>query len=479
MERYRASYYNLRVPHGAVTLLFNGTTGALLALDRDLAQAWTPFLGEQREREAGIGYGSWEPRPFAATDLPALIADQLPAFVDAGIFVSEGSDERAALRASYAKNRARAPFFVTITTTLDCNMRCYYCYQKEGMLEHMSPETCDAIIAWTKQQIEERAYPRLYVDWYGGEPMLNQPIIERYTAAMTDYCDARGIAYKGSMICNGTAWPQDAVDFVTRNRLHIIQFSLDGPERHHNKRRGLIDPGGGPGRSASFQQVMGVIDKLIGSIRIYLRVNVDPWIGRDALEVIDECAERGWLGPDTKFYPYVAVINAMTEHCGFVGKAAKFQAFDAEFDEIQREFYAVLRRFRDQRSLEIVQYFPNRVTINCAAVSNNAVVFGPNGLAYKCGLDVGDHHRAHAAVGAHGALDGAMPSETLPANRWDLYDPFSHPRCSECQYLPVCMGGCPKAQIDKEAAQIRMQSAFWENNFDRIIREYYAAAGHA
>jgi hypothetical protein len=24
-----------------------------------------------------------------------------------------------------------------------------------------------------------------------------------------------------------------------------------------------------------------------------------------------------------------------------------------------------------------------------------------------------------------------------------------------------------------------MQSVFWENNFDRIIREYYAAAGHA
>src|SRR5262245_33370279 len=123
MERYRASYYNLRVPHGAVTLLFNGTTGALLALDRDLAQAWTPFLGEQRAREAGIGYGSWDPQPFAATDLPALIADQLPAFVDAGIFVSESSDERAALHTSYAKNRARAPFFVTITTTLDCNMR--------------------------------------------------------------------------------------------------------------------------------------------------------------------------------------------------------------------------------------------------------------------------------------------------------------------------------------------------------------------
>lgn len=479
MERYRASYYNMRVPNGAVTLLFNGVSGALLALDRKLAQGWAPFLGNQRDHAAGTGYNSWNPQPFTDTDLPESIARHLPAFVDAGIFISENHDERAALKASYVRNRTRAPFFVTITTTLDCNMRCYYCYQKEGMLEHMSVETCDEIITWTKRQIDERGYSRLYVDWYGGEPMLNQSVIERYTSAVTRYCDSRNIEFKASMICNGTAWPVDPVAFIKRNRLHSIQFSLDGPERHHNKRRGLIDPNGGSGRSASFNQIMSVIDALIGSTKIYLRVNIDPWTGRDALEVIDLCAARGWLAPDTKFYPYVALINAMTEHCGFVAKAARFQAFESEFDEIQRDFYAALRRFRDQRSLEVVQYFPNRVTINCAAVSDNAVVFGPNGLAYKCGLDVGDHHRAHAAIGKEGALGAAPPGETLPADRWQAYDPFAHPRCSECQYHPVCMGGCPKAQIDNDAAQIRMQSAFWENNFERIIREYYAAAGHA
>jgi uncharacterized protein len=157
-------------------------------------------------------------------------------------------------------------------------MRCYYCYQKEGVLEHMSIDTCDNIVAWAKRQIDERGYSRLYVDWYGGEPMLNQAVIERFTEVMTTYCDLKGVEYKGSMICNGTSWPQDAVGFVERNRLRSIQFSLDGPERHHNKRRGLIDSNGGPGRSASFQQVMSVIDALVGSTKIYLRVNIDPWM---------------------------------------------------------------------------------------------------------------------------------------------------------------------------------------------------------
>lgn len=479
MQQYRPSYYNLAVKTGDTTLIFNGVTSALLALNADTAAAFAPFLGQPRQRTAGIGYSDWRPISFTSDDLPPPLAGQFPALVDAGIFVPCTADERLELQASYVRNRTRAPLFVTVTTTLDCNMRCYYCYQKDGNLEHMSIETCDEIVEWTMRQMERSDHRKLYVDWYGGEPMLNQPVIERYSAAMIAHCDRLGVEYKASMICNGTAWPDDAPGFVERNRLHSIQFSLDGPERHHNKRRGLIDPKGGPGRTASFAQVMDVIDSLIGSTKIYLRTNVDPYTGRDALEVIELCAQRGWLEPDTRFYPYLAVINAMTEHCGFVGKSTKFQAFETEFDDIQRDFYAALRRYRDERSLEVVQYFPTRVTINCAAVSDNALVFGPDGLAYKCGLDVGDNHRAHAAIGHNGALDGAIAADALPVDRWQKYDPFAHPRCSECQYLPVCMGGCPKAQIDLDSAQIRMQSAFWENNFERIIQEYYAAAGHA
>ncbi|RVL70415.1 SPASM domain-containing protein [Sinorhizobium meliloti] len=479
MELFRASYYNLLVQNGSTTLLFNGVTSSLLALDRATATAVMPLLANERSRTAGVGYNDWRPPTICAADLPGSFADRLPELIEAGVFVPASIDERDALRSSYARSRARAPLFVTITTTLDCNMRCYYCYQKDGNLEQMSFDTCDNIIEWTKEQLKAAGHPKLYVDWYGGEPMLNKAVIERYTAAITAHCDRLGVEYKASMLCNGTAWPDDARGFVARNRLRSIQFSLDGPERHHNKRRGLIDPNGRPGRTASFGEVVGLIGRLIGSTKIYLRVNVDPYIGRDALELIDICASRGWLDNKTRFYPYLAVINAMTDHCGFLGKSPKFKAFESEFDDIQAEFYTALRRYRDEKSLEVVQYFPTRVTINCAAVSDNAIVFGPNGLAYKCGLDVGDHHRAHGALGSNGAVDGSIQADALPVDRWQKYDPFSHPRCGECQYLPVCMGGCPKAQIDKDAAQIQMQSAFWENNFDRIIREYYAAAGHA
>jgi uncharacterized protein len=335
----------------------------------------------------------------------------------------------------------------------------------------------DAIAGWMEREILERAHPRIHVDWYGGEPMLNQEVIEKISARMIAFCDARGVAYKGSMICNGTSWPDDKVAFVKRNRLDSIQFSLDGPERHQNKRRSMV---GESGRKPSFDEVMGTIGALIGHTQIYLRVNVDPWVGWSALEVLDECEKRGWLAPDAQFYPYLAIINAMTEHCGFIGKVARFDQFHKEFAEIEQAFYARLGQFRDEKSFEVVQYFPNRIHLNCAAVSNNAMVFGPGGRMYKCGLDVGDDHRAHASLGVDGAVApvaAAAGPAPLPADRWDRFDPFTHARCSECQYLPVCMGGCPKAQIEREEVVVRRQSEFWQDNFDRIIREYVVASG--
>lgn len=477
--RFRASYYNLRVADGARTFLFNGVTGGLMKLDRKLMRALAPWLGEDRGRKAGTGYSEWQAPAFRVSELPVSVRERFPAFLDAGVFVADDSDERGGLRQSYERNRSAAPFFVTITTTLDCNMRCYYCYQKEGELDKMSPAMADGVATWMEREIEERGHRKVFVDWYGGEPMLNQEVIERFSARMIAHCDARGVEYNGSMICNGTEWPEDKVAFVKRNRIERIQFSLDGPERHQNKRRSMV---GEAGRKPSFDEVMGTIGDLIGNARIYLRINVDPWIGWSALEVLDECEKRGWLGPDTQFYPYLAIINAMTEHCGFIGKVAKFDDFHAEFAEIERAFYARLGKFRDGKTFEIVQYFPNRVELNCAAVSNNAVVFGPNGRMYKCGLDVGDNHRAHAALSVDGAVAPApatvAQTATLAQDRWDRYDPFTHSRCSECQYLPVCMGGCPKAQIEKDEVQVRRQSEFWENNFERVIREYVAAAGH-
>ncbi len=75
----------------------------------------------------------------------------------------------------------------------------------------------------------------------------------------------------------------------------------------------------------SFATVVGTVDRLLGATRVYLRINVDPGIGRSALSLVDFFADRGWLEPDSHVYPYLASIGPMTEHCGFIGTSQRFQ----------------------------------------------------------------------------------------------------------------------------------------------------------
>jgi len=506
MPAYHASFYTLRVSHRDATLLFNGMTGALLRLDQDLTKALRPFLGPERARTAGVGYKDWTPPTFLKENLPDAVAPYWSILQDGGVFVESGIDERDIIIEDYRDARSRSPFFITITATLNCNMRCYYCYQNDDALKSLSPETGDHLVTWVTTQIDRQTPRALYVEWYGGEPMLNQGEILRLSRRLTALCDDRGIPYKASMICNGTRWPRDPDPFIRDIRLTRVQISLDGPEPYHNARRGLVNPPTGEPktdqprtgqprtgqprtgqRRPSFQEIMETISALQGKVSLYIRINVDPMIGWHALDLLEDFQRRGWLDDSSRVYPYVACINALTEHCHFLEDAKPFQNFEDEFAKIQKEFYRNINSRHKTKALERAMYYPTRRIINCAAVNETATIFGPDGLMYKCGLDVGDTNRAHddlahaldtptSDAGEPGDVDRA--AERLDPTRWARFDPFHRAQCRECQYLPVCLGGCPKAHIENNTRQIEAHGHFFEQQFAHMISEYYDAVAH-
>lgn len=481
-RRYKPSFYNLAVQNGSETLLFNGVTSGLLRLPPELADALRPFLGPPRSRQAGVGRSQWAGPSFTRKELPAAVHDLLPDLLAGGFLIPETEDEFASLRERYREARRTDPFLVTITTTLDCNLGCYYCYEEKSPT-YLSRETCDLIFDWMKNQIETRNHERVYTDWYGGEPMLNQAVIEYFSAKIIDYCESRKIPYSSSMISNGTLWPADAPAFVERCRIRHVQFTLDGLREHHNRRRRYVRSE--DGQKSSFDEIVATIDRLLGSVRIYLRINLDPASAPDALELVEFFHRKGWLKPGAQLWPYLAMIGPMTDHCSSLGRSARIREFSTEFEELNHRFLMALSRYIDPRGLQHLQYYPATVEMNCAAVGANSVVFGPDGLMYKCGLDVGQTHLAHDHLHSTGAApkDSDSPFRILnnrPASfsphPWESFDPFTHERCSECQYLPICMGGCPKTQFEKNEFYLRDQSRYWEENIDTVLRNYAAIA---
>lgn len=480
-DHYKASYYTRAIGDGPWTLLFNGVTSGLMRLPQDLADEIVPLLGPSRTNEAGRGLAEWNPPRFDLDRLSPILREAFPEFLRGRFFVPAEEDEIAFLRRRNEFTRRNDPFLVTITTTLDCNFDCYYCYEDKSPV-YLSRELCDQILAYVEEKIEAKEHPKLYTDWYGGEPMLNKDAVEYFSAKAIEYCDRKGIGYSSGMISNGTHWPEDARGFALRNRLNHIQITLDGPARHHNARRGYKK--GHEQEDSSFDVVVRTVDRLMGSTRVYLRINVDPGVGRSVLEMVDLFLEHGWLSPGAKVYPYLAPIGPMTEHCGFIGTSDTFQRFQHDFEEIKREFQRELARHVDAKGIEHLQIYPTTRRMNCAAVGDNSVIFGPEGLMYKCGLDVGVHERAFDSLqplpeppkperlSSPFVILKETPAVGSKAHPYDTYDPFTHERCSQCQYLPVCMGGCPKTWFEGNEFYLTRQSAYWENNFEGMIRTY-------
>lgn len=486
-RQYKASYYTRPVEDGEWTLLFNGVTSALMRLPPDLAEELAPFLGPPRPLAAGRGLDEWDPPRFGVEDLPADLEEVFPELLRARFFVPADEDEIAFLKRRNEFTRRNDPFLLTITTTLDCNFDCYYCYEDKSPV-YLSRERCDQILDYVAREVEAKGHPKLFTEWYGGEPMLNREAIEYFSPRAIAFCDRRGIGYSAGMISNGTHWPEDAAGFVRRHRINHVQITLDGPRRHHETRRAYKP--GHEQEESSFDVVTGTIDRLLGSTRIYLRVNVDPGVGRAALELVDLFAARGWLAKGARVSPYLAPIGPMTQHCGELGRSERFRDFQDEFERIKAEFQALLARHVSPRDIEHLQIYPSTRRMNCAAVGDNSVVFGPDGLMYKCGLDVGVPARAFDSLPPPAGEDAAPPAVGGGAKRspfiilggaaapgsqahpYGTYDPFSHERCGKCQYLPVCMGGCPKTWFEGNDFYLARRSAYWENNFEGLIRTY-------
>lgn len=472
MSSFKASYYNRVVDHRSTVILFNGASGALVQLEAQTAALLQPFLGPGRPKTAGEGLADWHPVPFSVSDLPEEIRPLLRDFIEGGFFVSAALDEQQALRQRLRGGRHGTSLYARITTTMSCNYACYYCFEDKSAT-HLTRPGCDAILDWMRCQIDAHGYHAIFSDWFGGEPMLNPIAIDYLSERLIAEAEARGLHYESAITCNGSLWPEDARGFVCRNRIAKVQLTLDGTPAHHRRRRRDRREGA----EDSFDAIERVVDAICRDTKVVLRINVDPGMGDEVLDLIPFFEERGWLAEESRVSPYLALIGPMTAHCGQLDNG-KFRDFRARFGALNQEFRSRLARPVLASVTPRLPPFPQPLSTPCSAVTGSSVIFGPDGRMYRCVLDVGHAAMAHdsllpvesaPAAGCCGSRARKPPQEIKPHPYLD-YDPVGNTRCSQCQYLPVCLGGCPKDQFEKNAFYIEERGAYWESNLDDLLR---------
>lgn len=440
MKKWKVSRYTHRIElNGGGGALYNGYSGAIVELSAGAYKKVCTILDQLNIRMLD----EIERQPL----FPHLIAG--------GFVVADEVDELEIIEQQYESERKRSKFLLTILPTFDCNLRCTYCFmgKKSGA---MKLDICEQIARFATNHLATHSVSSMSVDWLGGEPLLAIDIISSLSSEFRELCDMYGIPYYAQVITNGTLLTETVVQSLQEAGVERLQITVDGPPDVHDKRRGFKS-----GHGSSFAAIMKGIGFAIGKFIIRLRINIDSHNMTQVWRLLDLFDQRGWLKPETGFFPYLARLSPYTETCAHV---ASFVCNMDDFYTLQFKWWEHLERLGLSVAFQPLYQFPEPRLYNCSAVGANGFIFTPDGEVHKCGLTVDD------STQSIGRVDQPLDINHPNNRQWLEYSPFKIPVCRECSFLPTCLGGCPRNQLQQRKGQIKENCRYYRLFESQILR---------
>ena len=123
---------------------------------------------------------------------------------------------------------------LTIIPTMACNCRCFYCYESSD-----KTTINDGVIANIKNLLITRKpkVRRLYVSWFGGEPLLKKDVIDELASFFKDYTEKNNIEYSSRITSNSTLLDRKTSLLLTKSGINKVNATLEGSRATHDRIR--------------------------------------------------------------------------------------------------------------------------------------------------------------------------------------------------------------------------------------------------
>lgn len=355
------------------------------------------------------------------------LVDQLK---QGGFLLADDVDELSLLRLRLQSSRYNNTFFgLTLAPTSDCNFRCVYCYESK-VLRHsyMSTEVQDSVVKLLEERVG--SIRNFSVTWYGGEPLLAFTTICQLSKRFIAICKKNNITYSAGIITNGYLLTREKVEALTAAKVGFYQITIDGTRETHNASRPL-------------QNGAGTYDKIFDNIiacadllpTVSLRINV----GHNNVQAVDAIFRKlEEAGLSDRVKPYLGKITNENDD----PELAPICFTTQEFAKLDLEY-----TFSHANELNWFGKYPTLKGHYCGADCHNAMVIDSDGSVYRCWNEIGNKSRAVANL-----IDSAQGS--LPVYfDYMLFDPTTDSKCSQCNVLPLCMGGCPYHRVHEQSGE--------------------------
>lgn len=184
-------------------------------------------------------------------------------------FISDKLD-RALVRERYHHRRRFlqwGPILHAMVVTLRCNETCVYCHASRADMDRVDTDMSREVAEKSVDMALRSTAPRITIEFQGGEPLANFPIVQHIIEYGLERNKAYGKELEFTLVSNLSLMTDDKLDFLVKNKVQICT-SVDGPEHLHNKQRVLV--------GANNYQVTGQWIKKIN--QRYIDMGLDPML---------------------------------------------------------------------------------------------------------------------------------------------------------------------------------------------------------
>ena len=161
--------------------------------------------------------------------------------------------------------------YITINPTLDCNLRCWYCYEEHRKGSLMNTEVIDAILCFIKESIKKNHWEEIHLSFFGGEPFLGyKQVILPLLRSIKEICDENQIGCSHGYTTNATLLTVSRIKELQKisPNLHF-QITFDGNEIYHNQTKYF-----GNGRGSYKRALQNTRLLIQSSINVSIRLNL-------------------------------------------------------------------------------------------------------------------------------------------------------------------------------------------------------------
>lgn len=323
---------------------------------------------------------------------------------------------------------------IYLFTSQKCNLRCAYCYGDEGEYGQRGVMS-EQVLNDTFDRLFNDGWDKYFVTFFGGEPLMNLPIMEKTAQLVDQYRKERKADVSMGIVTNGTMYNRKIKNFFHKH-ISDATFSLDGPKELNDGQRV------GKSGVSVYDRAVKNIRKLTGdaSFNWAFRTIVTSRGCEQVEEIYDHLGGFGAGG--------VGVVNVD------VPKDNPLFLDDAQYRRFIEQIVAVnrkgLRSFIEggqavafEYPFYILFYFisRSRALYHCNAGTNLLAVTA-EGDVYPCHRFVGTEEFRMGNV----SDPGLRQSERYRALRQRFIDSTvdNRPGCRDCWARYLCGGSCAK-----------------------------------